>query len=75
MADVRNFYDAIRLVQGNPNLANDKSLNDVSWAKSQEAQNQRETSRYENELKGYKNNLIRESIRVSRYHTNYLVAG
>lgn len=64
-ADVRNFFEAVELAKKNPNLKNDKGLLDISWGVAQEKQNEKETSRLENELKGYKNNLIKESIRVS----------
>lgn len=38
---------------------------DQAWVDSTDRQNQAETARLEAELKGYKNNLIKESIRVS----------
>jgi COP9 signalosome complex subunit 1 len=37
---------------------------DRSWVERKEKQNKAESSRLEAELKGYKNNLIKESIRV-----------
>lgn len=37
---------------------------DLSWMERTERQNQAESQRLEAELKGYKNNLIKESIRV-----------
>lgn len=37
---------------------------DQQWLEAQEAANQIETNRLLTELKGYKNNLIKESIRV-----------
>lgn len=37
---------------------------DQTWADTTHKENTRETSRLEAELKGYKNNLIKESIRV-----------
>jgi COP9 signalosome complex subunit 1 len=40
-------------------------LVDPAWAVQQEKKNNAETTRLENELKGYKNNMIKESIRVS----------
>jgi COP9 signalosome complex subunit 1 len=40
-------------------------LVDPAWAQQQEKANNLETGRLEAELKGYKNNLIKESIRVS----------
>ena len=64
--DVRSFYEAMDLAKKNSHLKNDQSLLDTSWAVMQEKQNASETARLENELKGYKNNLIKESIRVNR---------
>jgi len=36
----------------------------VNWVEGKKRENKREVERLENELKGYKNNLIKESIRV-----------
>lgn len=63
--DVRSLYNAIDLAKKNTHLKSDQSLLDTSWGVMQEKQNASETARLENELKGYKNNLIKESIRVS----------
>jgi len=41
-----------------------EATRDVTWMDKTERQNQAETQRLEAELKGYKNNLIKESIRV-----------
>lgn len=63
-ADVRNYNEAVSLlkrVSGGENVA---SFLDPVWAAQQEKKNTAETARLENELKGYKNNLIKESIRV-----------
>jgi hypothetical protein len=38
---------------------------DPAWMEKKDKQNKAETTRLEHELKGYKNNLIKESIRVS----------
>jgi COP9 signalosome complex subunit 1 len=38
---------------------------DDTWIEQTERENKAETARLESELKGYKNNLIKESIRVS----------
>jgi COP9 signalosome complex subunit 1 len=38
---------------------------DSAWIEKKDKQNKAETTRLEHELKGYKNNLIKESIRVS----------
>lgn len=40
--------------------------NDAEWASHQEEANRREHARLESELRGYKNNLIRESIRMGQ---------
>lgn len=37
---------------------------DDAWIEKTEMENKAETARLENELKGYRNNLIKESIRV-----------
>ena len=39
---------------------------DMKWMRQQEEANRRELTRLEGELKGYKNNLIRESIRMGQ---------
>jgi len=49
------------------------NLLDPVWAAQQEKKNATETARLENELKGYKNNLIKESIRVSLTWAEYNV--
>jgi len=41
------------------------TIKDQDWIESTSRQVRAETTRLENELKGYKNNLIKESIRVS----------
>jgi COP9 signalosome complex subunit 1 len=64
-ADVRNYQDAVNLLKSVPGYRDTERLLDSSWAIDQEKRNTKETSRLENELKGYKNNLIKESIRVS----------
>lgn len=64
-ADVRNFQDAVALLHAVPGFRDTERLLDTSWAVDQEKRNVKETQRLENELKGYKNNLIKESIRVS----------
>ena len=66
-ADVRNFYDAVALLRAVPDYRDTERLLDTSWAVDQEKKNTKETLRLENELKGYKNNLIKESIRVSSW--------
>lgn len=41
-----------------------EAVRDATWIQNTERTNSAETSRLEAELKGYKNNLIKESIRV-----------
>lgn len=41
-----------------------EAAKDEAWVNTMEKQNQAESARLEAELKGYKNNLIKESIRV-----------
>lgn len=43
---------------------NPQAVPDVDWVERRNKENQRETERLEHELRGYKNNLIKESIRV-----------
>ena len=63
-ADVQNFYDSLSLLKQLPNIKDIDRLADPLWAKEQEKKNTVDTHKLENELKGYKNNLIKESIRV-----------
>ena len=64
-SDVRNYTEAAALYK---KVARDSSADvlDPTWATKQEKKNNAETARLENELKGYKNNLIKESIRVRK---------
>jgi COP9 signalosome complex subunit 1 len=41
------------------------ALMDTAWAEKKTRETQQEQDRLEHELKSYKNNLIKESIRVS----------
>jgi COP9 signalosome complex subunit 1 len=63
-SDVRNYNQAVALLKRGSIGRNLESLLDPAWATQQEKKNNGETARLENELKGYKNNLIKESIRV-----------
>jgi len=47
------------------------TIKDQDWIESTSRQVRAETTRLENELKGYKNNLIKESIRVSLVDTDH----
>ena len=44
-----------------------EAVRDDAWISTVDRHNQAETARLEAELKGYKNNLIKESIRVCSY--------
>ncbi|RMD39662.1 hypothetical protein DV735_g5467, partial [Chaetothyriales sp. CBS 134920] len=65
-SDVNNFKAAVALLASIPGYRDRDAdgLLDQSWAVAQQKRNARETARLENELKGYKNNLIKESIRM-----------
>jgi COP9 signalosome complex subunit 1 len=65
-ADVQNFNDALAVAHQTPSFKDPEHLTDPSWAAEQEKKNNNDTHKLENELKGYKNNLIKESIRVSQ---------
>ena len=43
-----------------------EAIRDEEWIEKSEQANKIETTRLETELKGYRNNLIKESIRVRR---------
>ncbi|PNS14609.1 hypothetical protein CAC42_1631 [Sphaceloma murrayae] len=45
---------------------------DLAWVDRRKKENQRETERLEQELRGYKNNLIKESIRAKDLASHYL---
>ena len=64
-SDTNIYQDAVALLNKfNPPGGPSTSL-DMAWLEKKEKQNAGETARLESELKGYKNNLIKESIRVS----------
>lgn len=61
--DVRRYkevWEAIRIAAPN----DPDAIRDEDWIERVTRENKAETARLENELKGYKNNLIKESIRV-----------
>ena len=62
--DVANFNAGVALLRSVSNYKDPHSLLNSSWPSNQEKKNAGETQRLENELKGYKNNLIKESIRM-----------
>ena len=59
------LYTRIRAVAAELGLS-DLTKDDPEWRSRQEEANRRELARLEGELKGYKNNLIRESIRMGQ---------
>ena len=62
-ADINYYQDAVALLASITGQ-DVKDITDREWVARQEKQNAGESKRLENELKQYKNNLIRESIRV-----------
>lgn len=59
------LYNRLTELAGQLHFA-DLATVDVDWASRQDEENRREHSRLESELRGYKNNLIRESIRMGQ---------
>ena len=57
----KDAWDCIRLAAP----TEPEAQRDEAWIEAVEKANKAETTRLESELKGYKNNLIKESIRVS----------
>ncbi|KIW19974.1 hypothetical protein PV08_00549 [Exophiala spinifera] len=76
-ADVKNYHEAVALLKRVFGGQNVDSFLDPVWAAQQEKKNTAETARLENELKGYKNNLIKESIRMGNEDlgTHYYTIG
>ena len=64
-SDTTIYQDAVSLLNRSSPPADGGTGLDMAWLEKKEKQNAAETARLENELKGYKNNLIKESIRVS----------
>jgi COP9 signalosome complex subunit 1 len=64
-SDTTMYQDAISLQNKTKPPADGSTGLDMAWLEKREKQNAAETARLESELKGYKNNLIKESIRVS----------
>jgi COP9 signalosome complex subunit 1 len=58
----RDAWDCIRIAAP----SEPEAKFDNAWVEGKERANKAETHRLEMELKGYKNNLIKESIRVSK---------
>lgn len=63
-------WDCIRVAAPNE----PEAQKDNGWMENTERANKAETARLETELKGYKNNLIKESIRVSQHRLSVNIA-
>jgi COP9 signalosome complex subunit 1 len=63
----KDVSEYMAIVEEFQNLAPNESLAQINttWAEQTTKHNKMETDRLEHELKTYKNNLIKESIRVS----------
>lgn len=61
--DINNYNEAVALLSSISGR-DAKQLTEAGWLSEREKKNAAETKRLENELKQYKNNLIRESIRM-----------
>jgi COP9 signalosome complex subunit 1 len=61
--DIRRYVEAITHLE-TIGPEEPEAVRDKAWVDRVEKQNQAETNRLEAELKGYKNNLVKESIRV-----------
>ncbi|KAF2206547.1 hypothetical protein CERZMDRAFT_52864 [Cercospora zeae-maydis SCOH1-5] len=59
------LYNRLTELAGNLGLSH-LAVVDVEWASQKDEENRREQGRLESELRGYKNNLIRESIRMGQ---------
>ena len=62
--DLQHYENAVSALQ-DVALNDIDAIPDMDWVDRVKKTNDRDTSRLEGELKGYKNNLIKESIRVS----------
>ena len=68
--DVQLYRSAVSQLKRVSNSTPEASL-DQAWVESTERAVKAETNRLEHELKGYKNNLIKESIRVSPFSSSW----
>jgi 26S proteasome subunit RPN7 len=71
-SDLKSYEDALQLLRRSLRASEMEVQADSAWMEKKDKQNKAETARLEHELKGYKNNLIKESIRVSLPHQNPL---
>ncbi len=73
-SDLKSYEDALQMHRRSSRSGDLDSQADQAWMEKKDKQNKAESTRLEHELKGYKNNLIKESIRVSPIcHLNFLV--
>lgn len=63
----KEAWECIRIAAPNE----PEAQRDDAWIEKQQRENKAETVRLEAELKGYRNNLIKESIRVSHHPESY----
>jgi COP9 signalosome complex subunit 1 len=61
---LKSYEDALQLLRRSSKGSEMDVQEDLAWMEKKYKQNKAETTRLEHELKGYKNNLIKESIRV-----------
>jgi COP9 signalosome complex subunit 1 len=64
-SDLKSYEDALQLLRRSSKEWEIEVRADSAWMEKKDKQNRAESTRLEHELKGYKNNLIKESIRVS----------
>lgn len=62
--DVQRYLAAVAALRSHVGAGDRDGILDQAWIERKEKQNKAESNRLEAELKGYKNNLIKESIRV-----------
>lgn len=61
---MQRYIDAVNALKAHLAPGDKDGIVDQAWVEKREKQNKAESNRLEAELKGYKNNLIKESIRV-----------
>lgn len=64
-SDLKSYRNAVQLLRRYSKGSEADVQEDSVWVEQKGKQNKVESARLEHELKGYKNNLIKESIRVS----------
>lgn len=66
--DIGRYESAIQRLRRHLRPSDPEGSLDREWMEKKERQMKAETDRLERELKGYKNNMIKESIRVRQTH-------